>query len=464
MGFISVGHSALGAHHQSCPLFDHGCHFYWDARFGNLVGQERGAAQIAAAGLYESYVGTDPYYIWEPGREQYIEIDPTVLPVWPYDGNLYPARTNYFNKSDPVSGIRGPFTAEAGLTLDAIALPSKHIVIPIGAAAADLARIRNTTGATKRMYRQETSSATLNRLFSILVKRSDGATVTSADLEIGFASIADPLGANISTSVEGTVYRKISSDGWYLVSNYVQNIALAPDIYYYADIKNGAHLYYEMPQIEAFGASIKEPTQRIATTAAITATVREAFDLSFNSSLGHNLPACGWMGISFVPQSSADDPNSDYPASYIVRWAGAATGNTQYHQMYISNTLQQLAYSVMAGGTSSEAFLQLTSSEVQQGVPMGMVATWGWRGGTPQFVMCANGVFKEIDVTGTMPADLTGSNIFIGSDNAYTDPPNISLFNVGLGTKMLSRYDCMNLSQWFYRRALERNTWGIAGA
>lgn len=124
--------------------------FMWEPRGGEVWGQERGGVQTQGNGLLNwGYSGADLYCVFDPGRAQYIEQDPAVKETVPYDGDMTNSRANSFNKSDPFAGVRGPFTAQAGLTLDQISAPAKHIIVPLAGAVTTMDRAVNLSGDRK---------------------------------------------------------------------------------------------------------------------------------------------------------------------------------------------------------------------------------------------------------------------------------------------------------------------------
>ena len=436
----------------------------WEPRGGRDWAQERGGVQTEGNGrLSFAYSGAEPYCYFDPGRAQYIEVDATVKDIIPFDGDLCYQRENLFSESDPFGGVRGPFTAQAGLTLDQIAAPTKHIVVPLAGAVTTMERAINSTGGTRRMYRLH-STSTDAAIFSLLVKRSDGGVVSSSIVELGFATNADPLGADVSISVEGTVYKKITDDGWYQVSNYLQGIGGAATHYFFADWKDGASCYYECPQNEIFSTRTKRPTARILNPVALDTNERENFIFNFMEGQFYKLPACGWIAAAFVPNHDTADANWTINGGTIVRWHATTGHGNDYHQIYASSSQQEYAYQAEENNVS-QAYLQVPEAQGFQGVPIGMVATWGWRSGTPQFVMCDNGSFREIDISGSMPdSDTQGTRLGIARSPSGGSYPDFNIYRVACGNRMLDRQDCMLLSKWFETFAVQQNNLYQSGA
>lgn len=434
----------------------------WEPRGGSVWGQERGGVQTQGNGrLNWVYTGADLYCIFDPGRNQFVEIDPGVEEVVPYDGNMFTSRTNSFNKSDPYNGIRGPFTAQAGLTLNQIAAPAHHIIAPVAGAVTTMERAINATGGSRRMYTLQTTNIA-DTIFSILVKKDDGSKVDSSVVEVGFSDNVDPLGADISVG-EGTRYKKITDDGWYVVYNNLAGIAGAPTRYFWLDIKDGNTIYYEAPQYEVYESDgEKLPSSRILTPSGPTTETRANFLIHFMEGQFYKLPDSGWIGAAFVPPHDTFDPNWSIEGGTIVRWHATTSHSSEYHQIYSSSSQQEYAYQSEENNVS-QAFLQVPTAEALQGVPIGMVATWGWRNGTPQFVMCDNGSFREIDTAGTMANSGTeGTRLHIAGSPAGGGQPDLNIYKVAVGRKMLTRSDCMYLSKWFEKIAVQQNTLGTS--
>jgi hypothetical protein len=440
---------------------DHGCHFFWDSRWGKEVAQEAGAYQWqgATGGVYQ-HTGAYNYYIFDHGKGQYIE-QTAASDIFPFDGHFCDNRWDYFHISDPPTGQRGPYIPQAGLTMDTIALPTPHILVPVAGTPPNLTRVRNSTGGTRRMYIQLTSSLTNSTVHYLLVKRSDGGVVDSNTMEMGVAPLASPFGADLTT-IPNIKFKRIRDDGWYLVSHSYQAVPAAPDFNYYVDWKDGVNAYYEAPGLQSVPSSTHGwPTPIIPNDAIPPAgTEKETFGLYFNNGLGHNLPQSGWLAMAFVPwQDLTGGAASQLKTGYQIRWGG---GGTNTHQIYSSLSNQQIVYQCLTGGVT-QAYLQVPTAEVLQGVPLGMVGTWGYRTGTPQFVMALNGVIREVDTSGTLPTQ-AGATISIGATAGFASPAAGNLWKAATGTKMLSRADCAHLSRWMQKQAEDLNYLGITGA
>jgi hypothetical protein len=457
MSSNTVSHSGFGPLNRDFPVFARGGMFFWDSRFGAAYGMQPGGVQVAGTGLVYSYAGIDLYTTWDPGHSRYVEYDPTAVNVVPTDGQFAPDRSSYYNTSRPATDAgRGPFTPQAGLTVDTLPTDPNHILLTATGVPATVPRITNTTGASRRLYRLESTSGAFKRVWSVLLRRTVGGTIDASVASLGTAAAADPLGGNLAGA---TVYQRLRSDGWYRL--YCTHPIDGANVYYYLQIETGMDVVLECPQTESVGVSIEEPSQPLLTNADPNTPNRPVFSLNFFASLGVNLPQGGWIACAFTPRKDAVVAGTVYPSSVITRLASAAAPANDYHQIYISSTQQEIAYQCAIGGVS-QCFLNSTTAEIIQGGPIGFVGTWGYRAGGIQFVASQNGIITEIDTAGALP---TGACILsIGGDSVGASPANVNVWCVAVGNRMLDRAESAYLSRWLYNVAAGRTYMGLTGA
>jgi hypothetical protein len=456
MSAHTVSHSGFGPLNRDFPVFARGGLFFWDSRFGASYGMHPGGVQVAGSGLAYFYAGTDLVTVWDHGRGRYVEYDPTAVDVIPTDGQFSPDRSSYYNASRPATDAgRGPFTAQAGLTVDTLPTVDNHILLTATGVPATVPRITNTTGAARRLYRLESTSGAFRRIWSVLLRRVDGGVIDASVASLGTSAAADPLGVNLS---DATIYQRLRSDGWYRL--YCTQPISGANVYYYLQIENGTDVVLECPQTESVGVSITEPSQPLLTDADPDSPNRPVFSLNFFDSLAVDLPQAGWIAAAFTPRKDAVPAGTVYPSSVIVRLASAAAPANDYHQIYISSTQQEIAYQCAIGGVS-QCFLNSTTAEILQGGPIGFVGTWGYRAGSIQFVASQNGLITEIDTTGALPVG--ACLLSIGGDSAGASPSNVNIWCVAIGNRMLDRAESAYLSRWLRNVASSRTYMGLTG-
>lgn len=328
----TASHQGLGSVNQNLPVFDMGAFLYWNSAMGERIQSKGGLMPVTY-----TYSGTDNYTYWHPGRGKFVEVDPGAAAVIPRDGHFAPARSNVYVASD-ATGERG-FTRQSGLTaiLDSSSPTlAGWILDPVGGLTEALI-VTNTSGTVKRMWHlapNEPSGAnTRFKIWSILVRRSDGADIDSSTLTLGLSlNAAGPLGADASSG--STAYQKIRSDGWHIVWIRSPEIAPDQDLYYWAEIADGAILEVEAPQVEGLSGEIEvnagasqedivEPSPPVLTQAGDPSTGRERTAHGMVLDETYRIPPSGWMACSVLPRSDyADHVSSSegVPNSTLFEW------------------------------------------------------------------------------------------------------------------------------------------------
>ncbi len=182
-------------------IWDNGAVFLWRPRFNTLVQGNGGSYDESGVEVTYTYSGTatslGDWTAYDPGLGAFIEKALPPPNFLPFDGHFQAERLNTWNTSSDASSDRGPFTREAGLNLVLLTPPpSPHILQNTTGEPADVPTVSNASGSAKRMYRQETTSSGNKKMWSMLFQKGDGSQITSSDVTLGAATLADPLGAD----------------------------------------------------------------------------------------------------------------------------------------------------------------------------------------------------------------------------------------------------------------------------
>lgn len=443
-----VGHTALGLFNQSNPLWELGAWMYWNPSMGAKAQMQGGA--FAPADFAYTYAGAQDYTHWDPGKGAYVVVD-GASPVPPLDGHFAPARTNTFDNNDPaLNTFRGAWTV-TGLVRSVLTPPvSPHIVVlKTGLEPPDVILVSNFTGSAERMNVVEDSHGTLKSMFSMLVKRSDGGVVNSSTCKLGMSALVGGADAGLGT----TRYTKIREDGWYQLSRSFMATIIPVATVFFLEVEPGiTNLTFEAPFIERWGTTIEEPTAPVFSPAGVSRS-RDTHDIVLSGSF--DLPYSGWMGATIIPRTDWPDW-STYLFAEIFSWR---VGVNDRHRFMTSSSADTLVYWAQESGVT-QAFLDVPQAKVLQGVPIGIVATWGARNGTNSYMMAVNGEQEDIIDTGD-PIPTGAGDIYIGSQNG-SSVANVQLQHAALGNRMLTRHEVRYLSRWFQTAA--NGNLGIKGA
>jgi hypothetical protein len=309
---------------------------------------------------------------------------------------------------------------------------------------------------------EDTGADQRRKIWSILLKRNDGADIDGSTCVLGMSlNAAGPLGADIS--VGGTIYQKIRSDGWYLVWTRTPEVTPQQNLYYWVALEDGITLRYESPQVEGdlgqiivgAGASqldIAEPTSRVITLIGDSdGRSRTTHNIVLDET--YQIPPNGWMGCTIIPKSNYADQVSigdEVGSMNVLAWEIDSSNRVR---MKMSNTEDAFVFQINKSGESaSQVFAQLTPADHVAGVPLGLVATWGYRRGAFYSLLCLNGSVVELDTNSPdgMPTG-PGGEIAIGRGVASSTPANCNVQNVAIGARALSRHDVRVLSRWFQK-------------
>lgn len=446
MSVKKTSHSGTGLINQRFPIWDFGAWLYWNSKMGSKA-QLRGGEVTTSDDFVYSYSGasvSDPFSMFVPGKGRFVEYDfGDAFP--PVDGHFEPERANTYDASlASASNTRGPFTFAAGLLVNLISpYPGNPIVEYIGGVPSTAPFLTNLSAGTRRMYKLDSSSAVNSMIWSILIKRNDGGIIDSNTCIIGASSNADPFGSDLGSG--STRYDRIREDGWYRCSRIIGTQSGAPPIYFWVQWAAGiTNALYEAPQVEQFNSTIEEPTSPLFTGIGNTFT-RNSHILSITG--GYKVSPYGWMGATIVPLTNAADLASGLgaPQSDILTWRINDTNRLRIIYSSADDTIKF----VMESGGSTQVEIEIPQDEVLQGVPMGVVATWGTRGGSKYSILSVNGIQKGAeDSSFTQPSG--AGSIFIGSKaDSASSVANVMLQHVAFGNTALDRNDVRTLSKWF---------------
>lgn len=431
---------ALGLGNQTFPLWDLGAELYWRSANPTMVQTPGGTGTVNF-----SYTGaTEQYYIFDIGKGHFRQVDPTGTAEFPPDGFTPPDRTNLWD--DTQNSTRGFTNIDGSLTTSNPAVPSTHILDTVTTAIGDLFRVQNTSGGALRLSRSEALSGTFNRIFSVLLKRTDGGVIDGSVATL-FASTTTG-GANEGGS---TLYRQIREDGWYELS--VVRGPGAGNNYFGIELEDGFTVDVEMPALE--GANTNPQQGTLPSPDTNTAGIQGAkgvFELDIARGVGSGptsepYPASGWMACTIVHPYTTTDIT--IPFGIIMNWT---VDTSNFLRLQMSASAQHIAGELDSGG-ASQIFLQVPGMPtINLGDINGIVLSWGRRASTDAALLCVNGRLIEIDTSWTLPVG-TPSSIGIGYDATTSGrEATVMIQQVAIGRGMLSRADTRLLSQWFKRR------------
>ncbi len=254
-----------------------------------------------------------------------------------------------------------------------------------------------------------------------------------------------------------TRYDKIREDGWYRVSRSIPDQTGA-DVYYFAEVADGvSNLKYEAPQVETFNTSIAEPTAPILTGASGSQRRRKHL---FEVDGDYNLPEHGWMGCCVIPYTDAAalvaGPSPGLIQGDILTWFIDATNRCRIIWSDTSDTIKFL----MEQGGVTQADLEIPQAKVLQGVPLGIVVSWGSLNGDRYVKLVVNGIQEDIVDTANTPPTGIGT-VYIGANHTGGNVANIMIHAAATGQGNITRDQMFVLSRWFQEQSF--STLGLAG-
>jgi hypothetical protein len=385
-------------------------------------------------------LSSNPELWFDVGQQKYIQQpgSPTGTPVPRSGGCFFNGVTNRWGQLSSFANQRG-FSNDAGIavTIDGAA-KAREIVNMDDGGPADSYVVSNFSGSTQRIFRQQTQSTGFMN-FGFLCRRNDRGVIDSSTLEL---RVEDGLSTDITTIA--TRYRRITDNGWYWVD--CQGNQAGATYTYIADIKAGVTgLVVEAPfvlgSLQEFimGPNPFEPTA--------SSTFQDAVSLrTFN--IDYTVTQGGWMGTCIVP---AHPSGTDYPVSVIL---SMNAGSNERLRFNVSSSTQRPIFIYDADGGAVGNSLALDVSQFKQGVPLGMVVTWGRRNGTLTYTFFVNG--RQIGILSVAPIEVptikNNGELEIGNQDGNNEA-NVFVNAVAFGNKRLPRKIGRTLSKWFERQA-----------
>lgn len=433
---------ALGLGNQTFPIWDLGADMYWRSANPTVVQTPGGTGTVSF-----SYTGaTDQYYVYDIGRGHFRQVDPTGTPEFPPDGFVGPDRTNLWN--DTQDSVRGFTTVDGSLTTSNPAVPSDHILDPTSTSLANLFRVENSSGGALRFSRFEGISTTINRIFSVLLKRTDGGVIDGSVATLFASSTAG--GANEAGS---TLYRQIREDGWYELSTVRVADGEFVNRFFGVELEDGFTVDVEMPGLEGSSLAPQQGAFPSPNTgAAGVGGAKGVFELSIArataaGSTSESYSQSGWMACTIVHPYSTTDIT--LPFGVMANWVVDASN---FLRLQVSGSEQHVAGEMDSGG-ASQFFLQVPGTPtIDVGDINGVVLAWGRRSNTDAALLCVNGQFIEVDTSWTLPIG-TPSSIDIGFDSTTSGAEaTVNIQEVVIGRGMLTRNDCRLLSLWMQQQ------------
>ncbi len=315
---------------------------------------------------------------------------------------------------------------------------AQEIMSMLDGGPADTYKVSNFSGVTQRILRQQVT-ITGDHVFGFLCRRIDRGTIDTNTLDV---RIEDGVSTDISTG--STVYRRLTGNGWYWVQRTGSQVGTTWT--YIIDIKAGiTNLIIDAPFVSS---SATDPLMGAPFEPTGSSTFRDDFNLTAQN-FDYTLTRGGWMGCCIVPPYPS---GTDYPVSVVLSIDDTTTDERLRFNISSSSERPIFIYDA-AGGTVGNS-LALDVSEFQQGVPLGMVVTWGFRNGTLTYTFFVNG--RQIGILSSLPIEVptiknTGQ-LQIGHQGT-TISANVYVQAVSWGNKRIPRKIGRTLSRWFKRQA-----------
>jgi len=376
--------------------------------------------------------------------------------VFPHDGFVPPARTNYWD--DSLGAARGFTTVDAALTATAPAIGAElYILDPTTTGLVNKYRIANTSGGAARLSSQQALSATYSKAFSILMKRSDAGVIDASVATLYIAAThagAHEGGATVR-------FKKIRSDGWYEVSVIHPIKAGSPTYYLGVELADTYTIDIEAPGVESYGTTIWAGTNPspYMSTSTINSSERADHILYINRRVSAGTayepyPAGGFIAATLV---------HPYPATWGTLPAGTAfawdVDNDNRFRLIVSSTYQTIAADMDSVAIGQLYLYSVAGLPITIGKINGIVVTWGRRLNLPYAVMHVNG--QEIDLSTNFRILPTGipDRYRIGyryDSGALTNGDYLAakVQTIVVGRSSLMRSEGRALSTWLMRQAI----------
>jgi hypothetical protein len=453
MPIQTLAHSP-NAFNQSFPIWDYGAWIYWNSRRGRVA--PTGSTPYRHGDGFLSHnpasSGADNL-IYDPARGVFREYSNVGSAEFPPSGICTDGATNRWLAGNNTAASRG-FSTDAGL---AATTPSttenREIVELLGGGPVDALRVNNFAGVPQNAFATFDISSAGDYTFAVLVRRNDRGTVDSSTCSL---QVVD--GGSVDITNTSTRYIKVGGKGWYLLYVHV-TVGASTVITWRVNVAVGiTNLRIELPCVQdgsVFAGELGAWTP--IRTDGVTPPFRSEHEISIENA-EFTITSGGWIGCTFVPVfpslGDAASPTSvTYETSVLLnlRATGSATERIRF---IISSSAQMFRFDYDAAGAGAGTSLTPASSFFKQGVPVGMVVTWGYRSGSLTYTLFVNG--QQVGIHSTAPIGIPDSantgELLIAHQNS-ANACNVSLQQVAAGNKRLPRIAGRNLSRWFERQA-----------
>lgn len=451
MPIQTLTHSALSMFNQSFPIWDYGAWVYWNARRGR-VAPTGGTPYRHGDGFlnHSPSSSSADNLIFDPARGVFREYSSAGDAEFPPSGIMIDSATNIWGAAN-TAGTRG-FTADPGL---AIVLPAggdnREIVELLSGGPADFMKLSNFSGGSLNAFRDIVVGAD-DYTFSVLVRRNDLGVIDSSTCEL---QVVDS--GLVDRTNTPTRYIKVGGQGWYLL--YVHVTAPADTLTWRLNIAAGiTSLRAELPGVYDGSAFGGEHTGWVPIRHSGGGDpVRSEHEISILNA-EFTITSGGWIGCTLVPifpspGDGAAPVAATYETSVLVNFRQLNSADERI-RFIISNSAQAIRFDYDAVSAGAGTSLTLPDSLFKQGVPLGLVITWGFRSGSLTYTFFANG--QQIGIHSIAPIGVPDSNkqgeVLIGHQGS-SNACNVSLQTVALGNKRLPRIAGRHLSSWFQKQA-----------
>lgn len=442
MSIERAGNSCLGLGNQSFPLWDLGATMYWRSVNSTEVQTPGGTGTVT----FSYSEPSDDYYVFDPGKGFFRQVDPATQAEFPPDGFVGPDRTNLWDNTQ--DSTRGFTTIDVGFATSNPAIDSSHILDPTSTSLATGFRVQNSSGGALRLSRSEGISTSFNRIFSVLLHRSDDGVIDNSVATLYAATTHGGV-----TEAGSTLYRKVRQDGWYELTVVRTADASSGSRYFGIEIQDGYTIDIEMPGLEGTNATIQQgafPSPDIGTS-----DNKGEFELTIARGVAAGSEqepylASGWIGCTVVhPYSSADVTLDN---GILIDWA---VDSSNFIQIRISGSVQHIAAEGDSGGVD-QFFLDVPGPPtINIGDVNGIVLSWGRRRTTDVMMLFINGQQIELTTSFDLPVGMP-AGLGIGFDTVSGGTvATANIQTVATGRRLLTRTEARHLSSWFQKQTFK---------
>lgn len=441
----------FGQGNRNFPLWDLGCEMFWRAQNPTVV-QCPGGITTPTYVMNDGSAQASPYLGFDPARNggAYVRYSSTAIEM-PRCGILSRTRTNYWDTTE--ADDRGLVHLTAGLSRsNSDAIAAGYILEPNATwpIAGTHGQCKLTNGGAGWEYNADNNTATSvsqPKTWAFLCRMSDGSAVTAAKV-IPTVSVADPTAGAFTDLCSAIVYRKIRSDGWYIVS--AKTTEADTDIYYGLGIAVGLSCWIEAPNLTLTSTGIPEAGFIGSTTASATNRIWRDSYLTINRPVSdtaqEHYPDCGWLACSFISPWGSE--SHTLASTRMVCWEVDAD-NRIY--LGINNTTEAFSAGCYNAG-ASQFFMNNAFYPVLACTPYGVVCAWERRGSAHYARLFVNGVCMDTDTAFSMPTGVA-TTITIGKESAGLNADGW-VQHAAIGRNGLSGAEAARLSLWLQSKVL----------